>query len=101
MHSFKSILPLGAMLALSVSVYAQDFVQRTGSHLTLAGASFAVRYSVERLDSTSKQWTMICDKCATDSDDPWVDPHPGSLGGSYRVTVWNADVVPSVSSQPR
>ena len=43
MHSFKSLLPFAALLALSASVYAQDFVQRTGSHLTLNGASF--RYS--------------------------------------------------------
>ena len=43
MHSLKSLLPLAAMLALSVSVDAQYFVQRTGSHLTLSGAPF--RYS--------------------------------------------------------
>ena len=43
MHSIKSILVLTAILALSVSVCAQDFVLRTGSHLTLAGAPF--RYS--------------------------------------------------------
>jgi hypothetical protein len=41
MNIFKSILPLSAMLALSVSVYAQDFVQRTGSHLSLAVVAVA------------------------------------------------------------
>ena len=44
---------------------------------------------------------MLCDKCATDADDPWVDPHPALIGAVYRVTAWNADDVASSPSQPR
>lgn len=65
------------------------------------GPVVAVRYSIERQDPTSKQWVVVCDKCATDTDDPWADPHPGFFGVSYRVTAWNADGIASPPSQPR
>jgi mannan endo-1,4-beta-mannosidase len=65
------------------------------------GSAGAVRYSVERNDQGSKEWKPICDRCATDADDPWVDPH-GALGGvHYRVIAWNADGIPSEPSDPR
>ncbi|MBB5338469.1 cellulase family glycosylhydrolase [Tunturiibacter gelidoferens] len=65
------------------------------------GSAGAVRYSVERNDAGSKEWKSICDRCATDADDPWVDPH-GTLGGiQYRVIAWNADGIPSEPSDPR
>jgi len=65
------------------------------------GSAGAVRYSVERNDAGSKEWKPICDRCATDADDPWADPH-GTLGGvHYRVIAWNADGVPSEPSDPR
>jgi mannan endo-1,4-beta-mannosidase len=65
------------------------------------GSAGAVRYSVERNDAGSTEWKPICDRCATDTDDPWADPH-GTLGGArYRVIAWNADGVPSEPSDPR
>jgi mannan endo-1,4-beta-mannosidase len=65
------------------------------------GSAGAVRYSVERNDQGSKEWKSICDRCPTDTDDPWADPH-GALGGvHYRVIAWNADGVPSEPSDPR
>jgi mannan endo-1,4-beta-mannosidase len=72
-----------------------------GGLIAWRGSAGAVRYSVERMDPTSKQWLTICDKCATDTDDPWADPHPVLFGASYRVTAWNADGIPSPPSQPR
>jgi len=65
------------------------------------GSAGAVRYSVERLDPGAREWKTVCDRCATDSDDPWIDPHPLPFGARYRVTAWNADGVPSLPSAAR
>ncbi len=65
------------------------------------GSAGAIHYSIERNDAGSKEWKTICDRCATDTDDPWADPH-GALGGvHYRVIACNADGVPSEPSDPR
>jgi mannan endo-1,4-beta-mannosidase len=65
------------------------------------GSAGAVNYSVQRQDPGSPEWKTICDRCATDSDDPWPDPH-ATLGGShYRVIAYNADGKPSEPSTPR
>lgn len=72
-----------------------------GGLLAWRGSAGAMRYSVERLDAGSKDWKTICDKCARDADDPWIDPHPVFFGAQYRVTAWNADDVPSPSSAGR
>jgi mannan endo-1,4-beta-mannosidase len=72
-----------------------------GGLIAWRGSAGATRYSIERLDPATKQWTTICDKCATDADDPWVDPHPALLGVQYRITAWNADDVASPPSQAR
>jgi len=64
-----------------------------GGLVAWRGSAGAVRYSIERLDASSDQWQTLCDKCATDADDPWIDPHPILLGAHYRVIAWNADGV--------
>jgi len=71
-----------------------------GGMVAWRGSAGAVRYSVERMDPGTTQWKTICDKCATDADDPWVDPH-AAFFAHYRVTAWNADNAPSQPSQPR
>lgn len=72
-----------------------------GGLVAWRGSAGAVRYSIERLDSATGQWQTVCDKCATDMDDPWIDPHPApGFGAQYRVTAFNADGVASVTSQP-
>jgi mannan endo-1,4-beta-mannosidase len=68
------------------------------------GSAGAVRYTVERKDSQSAPWKVICDKCATDGDAPWVDPKPapGSFASArYRVTAYNADDKASPPSEAR
>ena len=65
------------------------------------GSAGAVRYSIERMDPGASEWKTVCDRCATDSDDPWIDPHPLLFGARYRVTAWNADGVASLPSAPR
>lgn len=67
------------------------------------GSADAVSYSIERQDTPGAAWQTICDKCATDSDTPWIDPKPapGIFTARYRVIAWNADGKPSPPSEPR
>jgi hypothetical protein len=53
------------------------------------------------LDPGASAWKTVCDRCATDSDDPWIDPHPTLFGASYCVTASNADGVPSLPTPAR
>ncbi|MGA2419768.1 MAG: hypothetical protein ABSG69_06755, partial [Candidatus Acidiferrum sp.] len=79
-----------------------------GGMVAWRGSAGAVHYSIERQESAPPsatppappQWQLVCDKCATDADDPWIDTHPGFLNVHYRVTAWNADDVPSAPSEP-
>jgi mannan endo-1,4-beta-mannosidase len=67
------------------------------------GSAGAVKYSIERKDSDTAPWQLICDKCATDADTPWVDPKPAQalFGVHYRVTAYNADGKASAPSGER
>jgi hypothetical protein len=67
------------------------------------GSVGAVKYSVERKDSDAGSWQLICDKCATDADTPWIDPKPAQaiFGVRYRVTAYNSDGKPSEPSAVR
>ena len=66
------------------------------------GSAGAVVYSIQRQDD-GKTWNTICDKCATDSDTPWIDPHPAQalFGIKYRVIAYNADGAASAPSPDR
>jgi mannan endo-1,4-beta-mannosidase len=67
------------------------------------GSAGAVKYTIERKDSDTAPWHVICDKCATDADTPWVDPKPapGIFGAKYRITAYNADGKASEPSAER
>jgi mannan endo-1,4-beta-mannosidase len=67
------------------------------------GSPGAVKYTVERKDSDSGPWQVVCDKCVTDSDAPWIDPKPAGMlvHTKYRVTAWNADGKSSAPSAER
>jgi len=67
--------------------------------ISFRGSACAVSYSVEEKLAGSAEWKTICDKCATDFDDPWAAPQR-PLRGSFRVIAWNADGVPSAPSDP-
>jgi hypothetical protein len=71
-----------------------------GGLVAWRGSAGATRYSVESLAPGASEWTLICDRCATDEQDPWVDNH-AVLGTHYRVTAWNADGVSSAPSTPK
>ena len=71
-----------------------------GGLVAWRGSAGATHYSVERFDAAKQTWLTICDKCATEADDPWADPAP-IFGAHYRVTAFNADNVASETSQPR
>jgi mannan endo-1,4-beta-mannosidase len=72
-----------------------------GGLVAWRGSAGAINYSVERKDTGATEWKTVCDRCATDADDPWADPHGALFGVSYRVTAYNADGVASEPSQPR
>ena len=72
-----------------------------GGLVAWRGSAGAVNYSIERKDAGATDWKTICDRCATDADDPWSDPHGTLFGASYRVTAYNADGVASEPSPPR
>jgi hypothetical protein len=67
------------------------------------GSAGAIKYTIERKDSDSAAWQVVCDKCVTDSDAPWIDPKPaaGAGGAKYRVIAINADGAPSTPSNER
>ncbi len=67
------------------------------------GSAGALKYSIERKDNDAAPWKVVCDRCATDSDTPWIDPKPaaGIFGAKYRVTAYNADGKPSAPSDER
>jgi hypothetical protein len=67
-----------------------DVATTLGGLLAWRGSAGALRYSIERMNATSKQWQTICDKCATDADEPWIDPHPVLFGAQYRITAFKA-----------
>jgi mannan endo-1,4-beta-mannosidase len=72
-----------------------------GGLIAWRGSAGAVRYSIERMDAGATEWRTICDRCATDAEDPWPDPHGVLAGVHYRVTAYNADGVASAPSDPR
>lgn len=58
--------------------------------LVWRGTAVAASYTIERSTiSASGPWTVICDKCATDTDTPWKDgtTPPGAVW--YRVIAYN------------
>lgn len=71
-----------------------------GGLVAWRGSAGATLYSIESEAPGSTQWKLICDRCATDEQDPWIDPHP-AFGTRYRVTAWNADGVASATSAPK
>jgi mannan endo-1,4-beta-mannosidase len=71
-----------------------------GGLLAWRGSPGATRYSIESMAPGSSEWKLICDRCATDEQDPWIDPH-AVLGTRYRVTAYNADNVASSPSEPK
>lgn len=72
-----------------------------GGLVAWRGSAGAVRYSVERLAPGTQNWELVCDHCATDSDDPWVDITGSAFGTEHRVTAYNLDGFASQPSQPR
>jgi mannan endo-1,4-beta-mannosidase len=71
-----------------------------GGLVAWRGSAGAVRYSIERQAPGAQNWQLVCDRCATDGDDPWID-NTGGFGAKYRITAYNKDGTPSAVSQSR
>lgn len=62
----------------------------SGNRIAWRGAALAVAYSVERSTSgASGPWIVICNKCATDNDTPWLDSSVPTGNVWYRVRGYN------------
>ena len=64
------------------------------------GSAGARNYTVQRAPAASGPWATVCNRCATDLDDGFVDGRPGSKGSSYRVVPYNLDGRAGPASKP-
>jgi hypothetical protein len=99
-HAYK----IAGLALPSHAVPPAPLITMTGfGALGWRGSAGAVKYSIERKDSEAAPWQLVCDKCITDSEAPWIDPKPaaGLVHAKYRVTAWNADGMPSAPSTER
>ena len=77
-----------------------ETVIRNGSTNTLVwqGVTAAASYTIERsATGPNGPWSVICNKCATDNNTPWVDTNVPAGPLWYRVTAYN---VSGVAGQP-
>lgn len=80
-----------------------DVIIRDGSNNVLLwrGTAVAASYSIERSTSgPNGSWTVICDKCATDTSMPWIDTTAPAGDLWYRVTAYNLSGVAGSPSNP-
>ena len=82
-----------------------ETVIRNGTNNTLIwrGTTVAASYTIERSQiGPNGPWSVICARCATDNDTPWVDTHVPVGPLWYRVTAYNLSGIagpPSASYQ--
>jgi mannan endo-1,4-beta-mannosidase len=61
-----------------------------GIHVYWQGSAGAAVYTVQRAPSASGPWSTVCNRCATDASDGYVDV--GAPAGSwYRVVAYNVE----------
>ncbi len=69
-----------------------EMVIKNGTTNTLVwqGTTVAASYTIERsTNGPNGPWSIICNKCATDNDTPWVDTQVPSGSLWYRVIAYN------------
>lgn len=80
-----------------------DVVIRDSSNdvLVWRGTALAASYTIERSTSGADgPWTVICDKCATDMNTPWVDTTTPAGALWYRVIAYNLSGGAGMPSSP-
>ena len=78
-----------------------ETVIRNGTNDTLVwrGTAIAANYTIERSTiGPNGRWSVICDRCATDNDIPWVDTQVPVGPLWYRVTAYNVSGVAGLPS---
>jgi mannan endo-1,4-beta-mannosidase len=78
-------------------------VIRNGSDNTLIwrGVTGAASYTIERSSSSANgPWRVICNKCATDAEVPWVDKKAPQGTLWYRIIAYNFSGVAGEPSRP-
>ena len=84
----------------SVSYGQTSFVGRVGVRVYWQGSAGAQSYSVQRAPRAGGPWTTLCDRCATDLDDGYVDLSPAAKDSRYRVVPYNLDGRAGRASRP-
>ncbi|QBD78350.1 hypothetical protein EPA93_21045 [Ktedonosporobacter rubrisoli] len=86
-HAYR--MRRSALPALSVPGTAQ--ITSVGNHqLTWRGTALADTYTIERSSNgVDGPWTVICDRCATDNDTPWIDKTMPAGKVFYRIKAYN------------
>jgi mannan endo-1,4-beta-mannosidase len=63
----------------------------SGGHVYWQGSAGAKSYTVQRAPRSTGPWTTLCDRCATDAGDGFVDRTASPAASWYRVTPYNLD----------
>ncbi len=65
------------------------------------GATLAANYTIERsTSSTHGPWTVICNKCITDTNTPWTDITTPAGAVWYRMIAYNVSGAAGTPSNP-
>jgi hypothetical protein len=83
--------------AVTSAAYSSSTV---GVRVYWRGSAGARNYTVQRAPAASGPWATVCNRCATDLDDGFVDGRPGSKGSWYRVVPYNLDGRAGPASKP-
>ena len=89
-----------APIVTSVRYGPTVFFGRVGVRVYWEGSAGAKAYGVDRAPSASGPWTNLCNRCAIDLDDGFVDLSAGAKDGWYRVVPYSLSGTPGPPSRP-
>ena len=84
----------------SIDYGPTSFVGRLGARVYWEGTAGAARYTIQRAPDSTGPWRTICSRCATDTDNGYVDSAPAAKTAWYRVIANNPDNRPGPPSRP-
>ena len=99
-HAYKiSGRPVPADSIAGVPLITRIVKNGQNNVLEWRGATLAASYTVGRSTSGANgPWTVICDKCATDTSTPWTDKAAPTGTTWYRVIAYNLSGLASTPS---
>ena len=78
-----------------------DIISVVHGKIHWRGSAGALAYSIERSADPNavNSWELVCDKCASDTNPFWQDPHVPNEPAWYRMIPFNANVHNGYTSQ--